>query len=297
MFCTATIKSKRCYDMENIKQSFSDKIGKKILGNRANALDYLSRLSKVTGEQYRPRSTAETWKTVVKTWNYEIGKKIIREMFRESEKYKNGREANEVMNILIEEWKVMNLGDVSWPFSQGDFDGFVQKINSLSEPGTVKDEKVRAAAVRYRRIKEINTVRNDYIETLIFEKNDNIVPTINHSREVDFFIDGVSYDQKVSKSVTAEFKRDYGDIWREEAIRNPAKVAEYLYRYQDEGRFGSDPRLLVVKLDEDFPIEKVETIIQQTDLTHPLEITFSYDHEIGGTKDYKVRCFVILLHN
>ena len=42
-----------------------------------------------------------------------------------------------------------------------------------------KDEKVKIAAVKYRRIKEINTVRNDFIETLIFEKNENILPTLN----------------------------------------------------------------------------------------------------------------------
>ena len=63
----------------------------------------------------------------------------------------------------------------------------------------VKDDKVKVAAVKYRRIKEINTVRNDFIETLIFEKNNNILPTLNHRRGVDFFINGVSFDQKVAK--------------------------------------------------------------------------------------------------
>ena len=43
-------------------------------------------------------------------------------------------------------------------------------------------------------------------------------------------------------------------------------MAEYLYKYQDEGRFGADPRLLVVYLDEDISIQKIQEIIKQADL-------------------------------
>jgi len=100
------------------------------------------------------------------------------------------------MDVLIKEWQSLKLGDITWPFSQGAFDEFVQRVNSEKENGFVKDEKVKVAAVKYRRIKEINTVRNDFIETLIFEKNGNILPTLNHRRGVDFFINGISFDQK-----------------------------------------------------------------------------------------------------
>ena len=34
------------------------------------------------------------------------------------------------MDVLIKEWQTLKLGDLAWPFSQGDFDGFVQRINS-----------------------------------------------------------------------------------------------------------------------------------------------------------------------
>jgi len=84
-----------------------------------------------------------------------------------------------------------------------------------------KDSKVKNAAIKYRRIKEINTKRNDYLESLIFLKNDNIIPTLAHTRGVDFFINGVSFDQKVSRSVTNEFKKDFGVDWKKEAINNP----------------------------------------------------------------------------
>lgn len=143
----------------------------------------------------------------------------------------------------------------------------------------------------------VNTVRNDFIETLIFEKNENILPTLNHRRSVDFFIDGISFDQKVAKSPTNEFKRDFKDDWKNYAIEHPEKVAEYLYKYQDEGRFGADSRLLVVYLDEDVTIERIAEIIQETNLEEPLDVTFEYNHKSQGTKSYRVNCFVVLLFN
>ena len=103
----------------------------------------------------------------------------------------------------------------------------------------------------------------------------------------------MSFDQ----SPTKEFKKHFKDAWRKKAITTPALVAEYLYRYQDEGRFGADPRLLVVYIDEDVSINKIREIINTSDLNNPIEINFTYKHKNLGEKNYKVPCFVILLHN
>ena len=123
------------------------------------------------------------------------------------------------------------------------------------------------------------------------------IRSLNHRRGVDFFINGISFDQKVAKSPTREFQREYGDNWRETTIENPELVAEYLYRCQDEGRFGADPRLLVVYIDEVVSIDKISEIINDTNLNEPIEINFTYNHRVQGEKNYKVPCFVILLHN
>lgn len=299
--------------MEYIKSKLSDDLARKIIGSQEKATVYLLRLNEIKpipslkfktisrglnqGKKFLDLETKDLWKTIVDNWDYEESKKIIRDIFKDTEKYKSGKEADNAMDVLIKEWQTLKLGDLAWPFSQGDFDGFVQRINSENSTGIVKDDKVKIAAVKYRRIKEINTVRNDFIETLIFEKNENILPTLNHRRGVDFFIDGISFDQKVAKSPTNQFKTRFKDNWRQEAINNPALVAEYLYKYQDEGRFGADPRLLVVYLDEDISIQKIQEIIKQTDLNKPLEINFSFKHKVQGEKNYKVPCFVILLHN
>ena len=190
---------------------------------------------------------------------------------------------------------LLAAGKIYWPFSQGDFDGFVQRINSEKINGIEKDDKVKKAAVKYRRIKEINTVRNDFIETLIFEKNDSILPTLTHRRGVDFYINGESFDQKVAKSPTKQFKDKYGKGWVDVAINNPEIVAEYLYKYQDEGRFGSDSRLLIVYLNEEIRIERIKEILDNSNLNEPIEVNFTYDHSIGS-KSYKVSCYIILLY-
>lgn len=299
--------------MEYIKSKLSDDLARKIIGSQEKAIEYLLQLNNIkqmpslkfktisrgqnVGKKVLALETRGLWKAIVDSWDYEESKNIIRNIFKQTEKYKSGKEADNAMDVLIKEWQLLKLGDIAWPFSQGAFDEFVQRVNSEKENGFIKDEKVKVAAVKYRRIKEINTVRNDFIETLIFEKNNNILPTLNHRRGVDFFINGISFDQKVAKSPTNEFKRHFKDEWREVAIKKPELVAEYLYKYQDEGRFGADPRLLVVYIDEDVSIDKIREIINKTDLNNPVEINFTYKHKNLGEKNYKVPCFVILLHN
>lgn len=286
--------------MENIKFGLSEYSAKKIFGNIQNALLYLKYFNEnnTIPELQNIRSSTKSsviWNIVIKYWDYEKSKNIIRSIFKNSDKYKRGLESENAIQDLINEWKDLNLGPIEWPCSQGQFDDFVQRINSLSESGKVKDEKVKDAAVKYRRLKEINTVRNDYLETLIFEKNENIIPTLNHSRGVDFYIDGISFDQKVAKSPTNEFKRDYGENWRQYALNNPLKVAEYLYTYQDEGRFGADPRLFIVYLDEDIPVLDLKNKINAIDITKPLKVSFKFKHKSLGVRFYTTICFVILL--
>lgn len=299
--------------MEYIKSKLSDDLARKIIGNQEKAKKYLLCLNDIkpisslkfrtisrgpnAGNQVLDLQTKELWKAVVDSWDYEVSKKIIRDIFKETDKYKSGKEADNAMEVLIKEWQSLKLGDIAWPFSQGAFDEFVQRVNSEKESGFVKDDKVKVAAVKYRRIKEINTVRNDFIETLIFEKNSNILPTLSHQRGVDFFINGISFDQKVAKSPTNQFKKHFTNDWRDKAITKPELVAEYLYKHQDEGRFGADPRLLVVYIDEDVSIDKIREIINNTDLNNPIEINFTYKHKVQGERNYKVPCFVILLHN
>ncbi|PKQ69692.1 hypothetical protein [Raineya orbicola] len=278
------------FDVRDIKKSIDSKIVKKIFGNKTNANLFLQKLN-------LPKES-NPYDKIVKIWNYEAHKGIIREMFKELPKFTSGIEGERSLQILLEEWEKLGLGEVKWPFSQGAFDEFVQKINGDNRFSRLqKDEQVKEAAVRYRRIKEINTVRNDFIETLLFLKHEDLIPTLSHTRGVDFFINGISYDQKVAKSPTNEFKKQYGNQWKRVALENPAEVAKYLYQYQDEGRFGASPRLFVVYLDEGITPVQIKHIIDKAPIRTPLEITFSYQHKSLGRITYKTFCFIILLTN
>jgi len=296
----------------DINQNITIEIAKKILANKGNAIQYLIKLQEkkdiklpfrtvtrgvLKGVKIVDLGTNEIWNKIVETWNYTIAIDIIRVSFQETEKYARGLNSNVTMVELLSEWDELDLGDFAWPFSQGDFDGFVQRINAENIAEDERDEKTKNAAVKYRRVKEINTLRNDYIETLVFNKNTNILPTLNHRRSVDFFINGISFDQKVAKSPTNQFKAKYGDDWKNIAIQHPEIVAEYLYKLQDEGRFGADSRLLVVYLDEDVTIERIAEIIEATDLETPLKVKFTFNHKTQGNVVYEVECFVILLYN
>ncbi|MDD0824513.1 hypothetical protein PTQ27_08555 [Mannheimia sp. AT1] len=277
----------------DIKRMISQELVKKIFGNQKNAMDFLALL----GVQTKVKNAKEAYNLIVEHWDYQQAYQIIRQLFKQTDKYKKGLSGENNIAVLLQEWNQLGLGNIEWPFSQGQFDSFVQKINSSSEARTNKDQKVKDAAIRYRRIKEINTERNDYLETLIFLNNENVIPTLYHSRGLDFFINGVSFDQKVARSPTNEFKKEFGEKWKDIAIQYPEKVAEYLYTYQDEGRFGAEPRLFIVYLDENIEPIKIRQAIEENKLENPYKIKFKYKHKSTGEKAYQTEAFVILLTN
>jgi len=145
--------------MEYIKSKLSDDLARKIIGSQEKATEYLLRLNEIkpipalkfktisrgqnAGKKVLVLDTRELWKAIVDSWNYEESKKIIRDIFKETEKYKSGKEADNAMDVLIKEWQSLKLGDIAWPFSQGAFDEFVQRINSENSTGIVKDDKVK----------------------------------------------------------------------------------------------------------------------------------------------------------
>ena len=279
--------------MQDISHAITQEHIKAIFGNKANAEKFLNKLSIPLPAQAK---ADDLYTLIEDNWDYQRALTIIRSLFLASEKYKSSSEFYSLMQLLESEWDKLNLGEKKWPFSQGQFDHFVQQINAASGDGSQKDQKVKRASVQFRRFKEINTYRHDYLEALILAQNQNILPTLTHTRGVDFFINGIKFDQKVASSPTNEFKKEHGDNWRQIAIDNPVLVAEYLYRYQDEGRFGAEPRLLIVYLDEDISLDVIQQRIQSSDLQQPSMIRFTYEHKAGGVKYYDTQCFVILLY-
>ena len=138
-------------------------------------------------------------------------------------------------------------------------------------------------------MKELNTLRNDFIEYIIYTKIDNLIPTLHHSKGVDFYINGVSYDQKVAKSPTKQFKNDYSGNWKNKAKEKPELVAKYLYELQDEGRFGDEPRLLIVYLEDFYDLNIIEKSLNSVSL-EKIELSFNFNDN-----EYQTSCYVILI--
>lgn len=283
---------------QNIERKIDESFVKKTIGPRENMEAYLTEFYKEKRiEKELPKTIKKIIEEIINTWDYAVSKNVIRELFKTTQKYNISKYSDIHLNEMIGEWMALELGPIEWPFAAAGFDTYMQTVNHSHFSDEEKDIKVMKDAVRFRRIKEINTSRNDYIEYLIFEHNENIMPTLKHNREVDFYIDGVPYDQKVSRSVGKKFKEDYGENYKEYAIKHPEIVAKYLYQGQDEDRFGYQPRLLVVYLDDDVKPEKIADIIIKTNFKNPIQLEFDYNHAKVGVKNYKTECFVVLLYN
>lgn len=271
----------------------------KIFDKKERKIDYLLRLFEISRiDMQVPRTLRGIDNCIIETWNYEISKDIIREMFFESEKYNKGIAAKDEIDFLIENWREHNLGEIEWPFAAMNFDQHVARLNrntDISEEE--KDSLIATDTIKFRRIKDINTKRNDFIESLIVRYNENIIPTFRHSRGVDFYINGEPFDQKVSRSVGGAFIDKFGEDYYDIAIRNPEFVAISLYENQDEERFDADPRLYVVYLDSDVSTENIERSIMDYDLYEPYDIAFDYYHSNSERLVHKTYCYVILLHN
>ncbi len=269
----------------------------KIFANREEKLEYLELLYKekdITSSI--PKTNTGLDEEIINTWNFDISNKIIRKMFEKTEKYRIGKLSATAIKEMMEEWNKLCLGKFEWPFHPIAFDQYIQDINTnkrLTEDE--KDEKVKKEIVKFRRIKKINTARNDFIEYLIVDNNENVTPTLKHNRGVDFYINGYPFDQKVSKSVTNKFINDFGDNWKEYAKMHPEIVAEYLYKYQDEARFGAESRLLIVYLDDDITEDEIYKCVVNTNFKEPQHISFEYEFSNKTKKIFNVDCYIVLL--
>lgn len=269
---------------------------RKIFPNNRVKHNYLELLSKYIMVDIENLHAADLDNSIIATWEYAVSKKVIRELFLKSEKYKNNRDSGNIISSLTDEWHNMNLGEFDWPFQPRMFDQHVHSINRRNLAEKEKDNLVATDAIKYRRIKDINARRNDYIEYLIFKNNENVIPTFANKRGVDFYINGEPFDQKVSRSVGRNFIAKYGENYREIAIQKPELVAKCLYEYQDEERFGCEPRLLIVYLDSDLTIENIDHSLANANFQRPINIAFDYRHSDGRTMPYKTYCYIVLLH-
>ena len=108
-------------------------------------------------------------------------------------------------------------------------------------------------------------VKADYTEWLMIKHNQNIIPTLKHSKGTDMFLLTPTRIEDLDIKTTRS-------IW---GITDPKEAITKLYQKQGQDRFSSDPRLYIYLSDNDaINEEKINTQLETT-----YEITFEYKKE------------------
>lgn len=135
------------------------------------------------------------------------------------------------------------------------------------------------------------TARNDLIEYILFETKQEVFPTLVEIKGVDFFYNGVPYDQKVTFGLGAfERKFDSQEEAFDAAKKNPKLVLETLFKDQDFSRFNSSNtmnRLLFSLTDLRVTHEEIKLAIKKIDLSSPFELDVFFSNK---QMNQKVQC-------
>jgi hypothetical protein len=292
----------------NIKNSVTKEQVGLILGSRDTQLAFLllmkeiwevpTKLNRKGVEVIDTKLISDITQFIIDNWNYEEVKQVLREMFRHTEKYRRGMGAKEMFNRFKQKYLEMGYVDYKWPFVSGQFDAYAVKMvvyPSVADEGKFDEglKRTQKDVEKFSYLKIFNTLRNDYLEYLIFNADQDIIPTFSHRGGIDFYIHGIGFDQKVSRSVTNQFMDTYGDNWREVALEQPYEVTRYLMELGDEARFSNVPRLFIIDVDGSYELDGIEEKVGEISFDEPHTVTYTYNHSSTGPKNYS--CPVICL--
>jgi hypothetical protein len=292
----------------NIKTGITKEQVGLILGSRDNQLAFLLNMEAFWNTPTKTNRKGEKvvdvkelgdpTEFIVSKWNYGQAKQVLRDMFTKTEKYQRGMNAKETFNHFKQRYVAAGYTDYKWPFVSGQFDAYAVKMvvyPSVSD-GSKFDEGLRRTqkdVEKFSYLKIFNTLRNDYLEYLIFNADQDIIPTFSHRGGIDFYIHGIGFDQKVSRSVTTQFMDAHGDNWREVALAQRYEVAKYLMELGDEARFSNVPRLFIIDVDGSYELDGVEDKVNGLSFDEPYNVSYTYKHSSTGLKEYT--CPVICL--
>ena len=132
---------------------------------------------------------------------------------------------------------------------------------------------------KHEKLNVLNSFPKDEQPVIIVLNNDKVFPTLKNKGGIDYLYIGKERDLKNSKSLGKLFIdwcKNNGKTPLGEAILNPTQVIKCLYEGQSESRFGSEPRHLIVNLnDEILSNEKLIEKLGNVNLDDEKEITFT----------------------
>ena len=293
----------------NIKYSIDKETVKLMLGSVDNQISFILSLTEKWGVPTKTnrkghvvldtKKLGPTDEFICKNWDYEVCKPVLREMFTKTEKYNRGKNGKELFKSFKEQYKQKGYTDYRWPFISGQFDNYAVKAIVYPAVGDISTFdnnliRVQQDVEKFSYLKIFNTLRNDYLEYLIFHSDEDIIPTFSHRGGLDFFIHGMGYDQKVSRSVTNQFMEKHGDDWRNKALENPLEVAKFLMELGDESRFSNVPRLFVIDVDGLYELDGIEGMVSTVNFQEPQSVSYQYQHK-SGVQNYSCPVLCLLL--
>lgn len=225
----------------------------------------------------------EVWEILSQYWDYEFALKFVRHKLSSQNAIgcynysKWNVYISSEKNYIKELQKLQNgLEKYEWQSKQGNIDQKIQLINRKQKISQRdRERQVKMMALNQLSITKLNTLRNDFIEYLLFLNNEKMFPTLKHSSGVDYFIDGVPFDQKVSKGLGGSFVKDYGiDESLTFARTHKDKLAISLFNNQDTFRFDNSSvnRIFVVFTDTDISPSEVRFKLKQVQWGQPMSL-------------------------
>jgi len=211
---------------------------------------------------------------------------------------------NQRRSIITDEELIQELHRVktfSWGVVQGQLDQKIQaeyvrkfvRYNELLE--NVKNNLHRDVTNYV-----ICTWFNHWTTVLIEEhisSHPKVIPTLKDMKGTDIFFDNQPFDLKITY-----LPRNYDS---EEALRDPQRLAIWMYENQGAQRFGADNRIYVVLLDKENPekswelkrnfalvFEKIDEFFDEESVSEKDEIVFSYNR-----KTYTVLTKILIITN
>lgn len=244
---------------------------------------------------------------IIKHYNYDKFRKVTRSLYFEA----NPESDIETRQKKIAEVLSSSFGTYAhkeWPCAMGRLEDpitrLVREITSAENfMGTLTRNiiKWQNVALAYAIKKLMRTLSTDVIERIFIEECGDIIPTFMPRKKIDFFIDGIAYDEKTSRSVGKFFDIKYAREIAEEpdfARKNPKLVAEELYSQQGEERFGSESRIfLIVSPEKENNLNAIRKAISDyfRNGAQALKAEYIYKHRNIGEKEYTSLCHVIFV--
>lgn len=231
--------------------------------------------------------------TILEHWNYQIALEWTRaEIVKVDsygryiyEKYSHWKDAEQNYRKTVEIRETVQINNkYSWRMTpMNAYTEFVRiaRMRGISEKE--RDKMIFEFGKNVVTNIDYQTARNDLIELILFQEKKDIFPTLFEVKGVDFFYNGIPYDQKVTFGL-GEFQKRFST--KEEAFEaaklNPKKVLEDLFEGQDFSRFNSNNpqnRLLFSITDLRVTPENIRLAIKKLDLDEPIEkdVFFSID--------------------